>query len=56
MNTLVRRTFAHWLLSKPFQVISKLQVRYTGIFQDIDQETQTLCLSEGKLLGCVGWI
>lgn len=36
------------LLRKPFQVISKLQVRYTGIFQDIDQDTQTLCLSEGE--------
>ncbi|GMK54200.1 hypothetical protein CspeluHIS016_0107860 [Cutaneotrichosporon spelunceum] len=31
---------------QPFQVISKLQVRYTGIFQDIDQESQTLCLSD----------
>lgn len=30
-------------------MISKLQVRYTGIFQDIDQETQTLCLSEGEI-------
>ncbi|CAK9784477.1 unnamed protein product [Cutaneotrichosporon oleaginosum] len=30
----------------PFEVISKLQVRYTGIFQEIDQETQTLCLSD----------
>ncbi|BEI86148.1 hypothetical protein CcaverHIS002_0604350 [Cutaneotrichosporon cavernicola] len=31
---------------QPFQVISKLQVRYTGIFQDIDQDSQTLCLSD----------
>ncbi|KAL1408922.1 hypothetical protein Q8F55_005736 [Vanrija albida] len=31
---------------RPFQVISKLKVRYTGIFQDIDQESQTICLSE----------
>jgi protein LSM14 len=60
-------SFVAWLTtsSKPFQVISRLNVRYTGIFQgepshcysnataplltvspDIDQETQTLCLSE----------
>ncbi|KAK4683638.1 protein LSM14, partial [Tremellales sp. Uapishka_1] len=31
---------------KPFQVISKLQVRYTGIFDHIDQSTQTICLAE----------
>ncbi|ORY30831.1 hypothetical protein BCR39DRAFT_528529 [Naematelia encephala] len=31
---------------KPFQVISKLGVRYTGIFDHISQEDQTICLSQ----------
>ncbi|KAI9634326.1 uncharacterized protein MKK02DRAFT_39003 [Dioszegia hungarica] len=31
---------------KPFQVVSKLGVRYTGIFDHISQEDQTICLSQ----------
>ncbi|WVQ76895.1 hypothetical protein IAR50_006569 [Cryptococcus sp. DSM 104548] len=31
---------------KPFQVISKLGVRYTGIFDHISQEDQTICLAQ----------
>ncbi|EIW73421.1 hypothetical protein TREMEDRAFT_73067 [Tremella mesenterica DSM 1558] len=31
---------------KPFQVISKLGVRYTGIFESISQQDQTICLAE----------
>ncbi|ORX34906.1 hypothetical protein BD324DRAFT_633137 [Kockovaella imperatae] len=31
---------------KPFQVISKLGVRYTGIFDHISQEKQTICLAK----------
>lgn len=34
--------------SKPFQIISKMQVRYSGVLEDLDQESQTLCLSEGE--------
>ena len=33
---------------KPFQVVSKLGVRYTGIFDHISQEDQTICLSQGQ--------
>lgn len=35
---------------KPFQVISKLGVRYTGIFDHISQEDQTICLAQGMSL------
>lgn len=35
-------------IRKPFQVVSKLGVRYTGIFDHISQEDQTICLSQGK--------
>ncbi|WWD22873.1 hypothetical protein CI109_107368 [Kwoniella shandongensis] len=31
---------------KPFQVVSKLGVRYTGIFDHINQEDQTICLAQ----------
>ncbi|WWC57790.1 uncharacterized protein I303_100325 [Kwoniella dejecticola CBS 10117] len=31
---------------KPFQVISKLGVRYTGIFDHINQDDQTICLAQ----------
>ncbi|OWT40255.1 hypothetical protein C362_02034 [Cryptococcus neoformans Bt1] len=31
---------------KPFQVISKLGVRYTGFFDHISQEDQTICLAQ----------
>ncbi|KGB79871.1 hypothetical protein CNBG_5709 [Cryptococcus deuterogattii R265] len=31
---------------KPFQVISKLGVRYTGVFDHINQEDQTICLAQ----------
>ena len=34
-------------ISKPFQVVSKLGVRYTGIFDHISQEDQTICLAQG---------
>lgn len=39
-------TLFHLTDRKPFQVISKLGVRYTGIFDSISQEDQTVCLSE----------
>lgn len=39
--------------SKPFQVISNSNIRYTGIFEAIDQVAQTVCLREGKLLPSV---
>lgn len=35
---------------KPFQVISKLGVRYTGVFDHINQEDQTICLAQGMSL------
>lgn len=35
---------------KPFQVISKLGVRYTGFFDHISQEDQTICLAQGMSL------
>ncbi|WVQ85156.1 hypothetical protein IAT38_007321 [Cryptococcus sp. DSM 104549] len=56
---------------KPFQVISKLGVRYTGIFDHTNQEDQTVCLAQvynhgtedrpsaRKLPGstkCLGWV
>ncbi|WWC67132.1 uncharacterized protein I206_101039 [Kwoniella pini CBS 10737] len=31
---------------KPFQVVSKLGVRYTGIFDHINQDDQTICLAQ----------
>jgi hypothetical protein len=36
-------------IRKPFQVISHLGIRYTGIFDHIDQQAQTVCLGSGKL-------
>jgi hypothetical protein len=41
-------TYSHSRLSRPFAVISKLGVRYTGIFDHISQEDQTICLSQGE--------
>ncbi|GFZ44814.1 hypothetical protein JCM24511_02540, partial [Saitozyma sp. JCM 24511] len=38
--------YSHSRLSRPFAVISKLGVRYTGIFDHISQEDQTICLSQ----------
>ena len=35
---------------QPFQVISHLGIRYTGIFDHIDQQAQTVCLGSGKLI------
>jgi hypothetical protein len=40
--------YSHSRLSRPFAVISKLGVRYTGIFDHISQEDQTICLSQGE--------
>lgn len=37
------------LVRKPFQVISHLGIRYTGIFDHISQEDQVVCLSRGQL-------
>lgn len=45
--------FERFMLShhrKPFQVISKLGVRYTGIFDHISQKDQTICLAQGMSL------
>lgn len=41
---------------KPFQVISKLGVRYTGIFDHISQEDQTICLAQGMSLYLFWWL
>lgn len=36
-------------------MVSKLGVRYTGIFDHISQEDQTICLAQGELAGALWW-
>jgi hypothetical protein len=37
-------------IRKPFEVVSHLGIRYTGIFDHIDQVAQTICLGSGELI------